>query len=246
MTQSEKIRIINNTLNRYFANTSNPRKVLAKDLMPEFIRAGVFTADRKGGLPIRSLLRDLDRLNMLSLIPYAFADRKQVNVNWYFICTEFVKDDVDIEKITIKKVPNSRAESDEYYVISLCNELLNAEASQQHRFGFLKGDSGVSLPVDAYYEHLNLVIEYHESQHTESIGFFNKKTTVSGVCRDEQRRIYDERRLTELPKHGIKVVVIDYSRFGTTKKIKRNHDKDIQIVKQILEENGISCSIIVE
>lgn len=146
---------------------------------------------------------------------------------------------VNTEKVRNKKVSNSRAESDEYYVISLCNEVLNAEASQQHRFDFLKGDSGISLPVDAYYEHLNLVIEYHERQHTESIKFFNKKTTVSGVSRDEQRRIYDERRMTVLPKHGINVIVIDYSRFGTSKKIKRDHDKDILIIKQILVENGI-------
>lgn len=239
MTKSEKISIINNTLKKYFASTSNPRKVLAKDLMPEFIKAGAFTADNKGGKPIRDLLRYLDKANMLSAIPYIFADRKQANVNWYFIDTESDKKNETCENTQRIAPSSSRAESDEYYVISLCDELLNAKASQQHRFDFLKGDSGVKLPVDAYYEHLNLVIEYYESQHTESISLFNKKATVSGVCRDEQRKIYDERRLTELPKHGIKVVVIDYTRFGLTKKIKRDHDKDLQIVKQILVDNEI-------
>lgn len=239
MTQTEKIKIINDTLAEYFAKTDNPRKVPAKDLMPEFIRAGVFTTDNKGGLPIRRLLRELDKSDKLSLIPYVLAERKDVNVSWYFIATGFAQNVVNTEKVRNKKVSNSRAESDEYYVISLCNEVLNAEASQQHRFDFLKGDSGISLPVDAYYEHLNLVIEYHERQHTESIKFFNKKTTVSGVSRDEQRRIYDERRMTVLPKHGINVIVIDYSRFGTSKKIKRDHGKDILIIKQILVENGI-------
>lgn len=239
MTQTEKIKIINDTLAEYFAKTDNPRKVPAKDLMPEFIRAGVFTTDNKGGLPIRRLLRELDKSDKLSLIPYVLAERKDVNVSWYFIATGFAQNVVNTEKVRNKKVSNSRAESDEYYVISLCNEVLNAEASLQHRFDFLKGDSGISLPIDAYYEHLNLVIEYHERQHTESIKFFNKKTTVSGVSRDEQRRIYDERRMTVLPKHGINVIVIDYSRFGTSKKIKRDHDKDILIIKQILVENGI-------
>lgn len=239
MTQTEKIKIINDTLAEYFAKTDNPRKVPAKDLMPEFIRAGVFKTDNKGGLPIRRLLRELDKSDKLSLIPYVLAERKDVNVSWYFIATGFAQNVVNTEKVRNKKVSNSRAESDEYYVISLCNEVLNAEASQQHRFDFLKGDSGISLPIDAYYEHLNLVIEYHERQHTESIKFFNKKTTVSGVSRDEQRRIYDERRMTVLPKHGINVIVIDYSRFGTSKKIKRDHDKDILIIKQILVENGI-------
>lgn len=239
MTKSEKIEIINDTLKKYFANPSNPREVPAKDLMPEFIKAGVFTADRKGGLPIRSLLRDLDSANMLPIIPYALADRKQVNVRWYFVATEIPPNNICSKAISRKQSSSCRADSDEYYVISLCNELLNSKASQQHKFDFLKGDSGVMLPVDAYYEKLNLVIEYYESQHTESVSLFNKKKTVSGVCRDEQRKIYDERRLTELPKHGIKVIVIDYSQFGTSKKIKRDHNKDIDIIKHILIENEI-------
>lgn len=239
MTQLEKIRIINDTLKRYFANINSPRKVLAKDLMPEFIKAGAFTADHRNGLPIRNLLRVLDKANMLSAIPYALADRKETNRKWYFVGIEFDQKDAINENPIYKRGSNRRTESDEYYVVSLCNEVLKVEASQQHRFDFLKGDNGRKLPVDAYYKHLNLVIEYHERQHTESVSFFNKKTTVSGVCRDEQRRIYDERRMTELPKHGIKVIVIDYTQFGTSKKIKRNHNKDIQIVKQILVENGI-------
>ena len=37
------------------------------------------------------------------------------------------------------------------------------------------------LPVDAYYEELNLVVEYREKQHTEEIKFFDRsdKITVS-------------------------------------------------------------------
>lgn len=239
MAQSEKIRIINDTLKRYFANIDNPRKVLAKNLMPEFIMAGAFPADHRKGQPIRNLLRDLDKVNMLHAIPYIQADRKETNTTWYFVDTEYVQNDENIEKATSKMPPKSRTESDEYYIISLCNKLLNSEASQQHRFDFLKGDTGRNLPVDAYYEDRKLVIEYHERQHSESVSFFSKDTTVSGVCRDEQRRIYDKRRMSEFPKHGIKVIVIDYSRFGTSRKIKRNHNKDIQIVKQILVENGI-------
>lgn len=84
MTQTEKIKIINDTLAEYFAKTDNPRKVPAKDLMPEFVRAGVFTTDNKGGLPIRRLLRELDKSDKLSLIPYVLAERKDVNVSWYF------------------------------------------------------------------------------------------------------------------------------------------------------------------
>ena len=132
-----------------------------------------------------------------------------------------------------------RSGSDEYYVIGLCNEALGMEAEQQSKFPFLLGDSGRALPVDAYYRELNLVIEYYERQHTEEVKFFNRRMTVSGVSRGEQRKIYDERRRTELPKHGIKLVVISYSDFGTTKKLKREHDRDLEVVKEILMKSGV-------
>lgn len=132
-----------------------------------------------------------------------------------------------------------RSESDEHYVIGLCNEALGMEAEQQYKFPFLLGDSGRALPVDAYYRQQNLVIEYYERQHTEEVKFFNRRMTVSGVSRGEQRKIYDDRRRTELPKHGIKLVVISYSDFGTSKKLLRNHDADLAVVKRVLKKNGI-------
>ena len=138
-----------------------------------------------------------------------------------------------------KRSGGGRSGSDEYYVIGLCNEALEMEAEQQYKFPFLLGDSGRALPVDAYYRELNLVIEYYERQHTEEVKFFNRRMTVSGVSRGEQRKIYDERRRTELPKHGIKLVVISYTDFGTTKTLVRNHDVDLAVVRGILKRNGI-------
>ena len=132
-----------------------------------------------------------------------------------------------------------RKNSDEHYVVGLCNEVLGLEGQQQYRFPFLLGDSGTPLPVDVYYPSLNLVVEYYERQHTEAVKFFDRKMTVSGVSRGEQRRIYDERRRTELPKHGIRLVVLSYSDFGTTKKLLRNHDKDIKVVQSVLKAKGI-------
>ena len=135
---------------------------------------------------------------------------------------------------------SGRQNSDEAYVIDICDEAFGASAFRQHRFPFLTGDSGRTLPVDAYYPSKNLVVEYYESQHTES-GFFDHKDklTVSGVDRGVQRRIYDERRRTVLPKHGIKLVIINYTDFGTRKKLLRNHDRDLEIVKSVLKSNGI-------
>lgn len=134
------------------------------------------------------------------------------------------------------KSGSSRKGSDEEYVINLCDEVLGLRASRQHRFDFLKGDTGRKLPVDAYYEELKLVVEYHECQHTEAVPLFDNKPTVSGVSRGEQRRNYDERRRNILPQHGINLVIISYSDFGTSKKLVRNHDKDFEVVKEKLKE----------
>ena len=128
-----------------------------------------------------------------------------------------------------------RQASDEHYVIDLCDDVLGQKALRQHRFDFLMGDTGVRLPVDAYYPDLNLVVEYYESQHSESTPFFDRKKTVSSVSRGEQRRIYDQRRKELLPKHGIKLVIISYTDFGVSKKLVRNYDKDLRVVEHIFK-----------
>lgn len=132
-----------------------------------------------------------------------------------------------------------RKKSDEYYIIDLCDEILGLRALRQYRFDFLRGDSGTTLPVDAYYPDLKLVIEYNESQHTVSTPFFDNKLTVSGVPRGEQRRIYDMRRREVLPKHGIKLVTILYSDFGATKRLARNKLYDMTVIRNILYDAGI-------
>lgn len=239
MTNFEKIQRINVVLEEFFSNKSNPSKIKAKDLMPLFIEKGIFNSDYKNGLPIRNLLRDLDELNNLPAIPYVVPERKLKNTNWFFVNINQVFP-AQIAPISKDKIVTynhcSRQNSDEFYVISLCNEILGKTALQQYKFDFLKGDSGTPLPVDAYYKELNLVVEYCESQHSQSTPFFDRKMTVSGVSRGEQRKIYDERRRTILPQYGIKVINIHYSDFGTSKRIKRNHERDIEIIKLKLNE----------
>jgi hypothetical protein len=108
------------------------------------------------------------------------------------------------------------APKDETYIVDLCDQILCEKAERQYRgFAFLTGDTGRKLPVDAYYRGRQLVVEYHERQHTEPVSHFDKpsKPTRSGVHRGEQRRLYDERRRTVLPKHGIFLLILDYSLF---------------------------------
>jgi hypothetical protein len=73
------------------------------------------------------------------------------------------------------------ADRDEAYIIDLCDRVLNLKAKRQHRFGFLGGDAGTRLPVDAYYEELKLVVEYCETQHTNAFPFMDKRIRSVGV-----------------------------------------------------------------
>lgn len=137
----------------------------------------------------------------------------------------------DTQKIRTNK---GREQSDEHYVIDLCDEILGEKADRQHRFNFLRGDTGRKLPVDAYYKKFKLVVEYYEKQHSEYVPFFDKKDTVSGVPRGVQRKIYDQRRKDVLPEYGIKIIIISYKDFGVSKKLRREKEKDLLVVKQIL------------
>ena len=132
---------------------------------------------------------------------------------------------------------------DEHYVIDLCDEVLGLSATRQHKFDFLLGDRGPKrparrLPVDAYYKSLNLVIEYHERQHSEPVAHFDKQhiLTVSGVHRGEQRRLYDERRRTKLPENGLQLVIFTCSEFShhRNKRLKRESDTDRAVVRERL------------
>lgn len=241
MNKAEKIKRINAVLASFFSKHKG-ETVKAKDMMPAFIEADIFEADRKNGLPIRQLLRDLDETNSLALIPFVHAERKSVNTNWFFTDAAYQEVQKTSSQNTAlanisktKKIPNQK-NRDEDYVINLCDEILDMKAERQYRFDFLLGDTGVRLPVDAYYPSLNLVVEYRERQHTESVKFWNKPT-ASGIPRDEQRARYDERRRKVLPEHGIRLVEISYSdlKYGSNKRLIRDEVSDKLVIQRLLD-----------
>ncbi|GAK96934.1 hypothetical protein JCM19294_1243 [Nonlabens tegetincola] len=151
--------------------------------------------------------------------------------------TAHLKSDYDRKKVKkAKSASRIKKNSDETYIIDLCDMVLKQKAARQHRFDFLLGDTGIKLPVDAYYSNLNLVIEYYERQHSEAVPHFDKHMTISGVSRGEQRKLYDERRKIELPKNGIDLVIFDYSEFShhSNKRLLRNRSEDIEVINKKL------------
>lgn len=131
-----------------------------------------------------------------------------------------------------------RSTSDESYVIDLCDKVLELKASRLHRFDFLLGDSGAKLPVDAYYTELNLVVEYRERQHTEAVAFFDRRQTISGMGRGEQRKLYDQRRREILPLNGITLIEIDYFELAhsNNKRLSRDADYDLNVLEMKLSK----------
>ena len=248
----DKISSINKVIELYFKMHPYTVKVQAKELMPEFIKASVFDSNQKDGLPIRRVLRMLDRTNQLHLIPHVFPERKLKNTNWFFRNSIDLDPIQHIEKrdqkqIVKKSISNARKDSDEHYVIGLCDNILGITGLRQHRFDFLLGDANpkgkcAKLPVDVYYPVLNLVLEFQEQQHSKPVKLFDKPDvmTVSGVHRGEQRRIYDHRKVEVLPKHSIQLIVISFETFNCThqNKIIRNFETDLLRVKGILNEKA--------
>jgi hypothetical protein len=136
-----------------------------------------------------------------------------------------------------------RSSSDEAYVIDLCDEVLGIQAQRQHRFAFLRGDArmgrpGAKLPVDAFYQLLNLVIEYRERQHTQEVSIMDRRMTISAVTRGRQRALYDERRRTVLPLHGVSLVELSYAQFehNGRGRLRRCREDDLVVLRGVLAE----------
>jgi len=238
---------INEVIAEYF-KTHKENWIAAKDIMPDLINAGIFTKDHRKGLPLRKILRKLDKENTLKKIPFLHAERKEKNTYWYLVRqgAEY-SPTVHLSTVSKKQLgKNKRENSDEYYILNLCDELLNEKASHQHTFPFLLGDfhkdkiSRTKLPLDAYYKNLNLVIEYREKQHTEEVLHFDKPEvkTVSGVSRGEQRKIYDQRRRDVLLRKNISLIEINHYAFENDSRMNiiRDKEKDIEILKGILKD----------
>ncbi|MFJ6016853.1 hypothetical protein [Streptomyces sp. NPDC092952] len=130
---------------------------------------------------------------------------------------------------------------DETYVVRLCNRILEESALPQHRFDWLLEDPGaggrqVKLPVDAYWPGHQLVVEYRELQHDQPTPHFDKpdRLTVSGVHRGEQRALYDARRDTGIPTHGLRLVVIRPSDLDADSRgrLRRNETADLATLKE--------------
>jgi len=71
----------------FFEENPNIREIAAKDLMPLFIKKGIFLQDHRNGFPIRILLNELNREGMLQLFRHIKVERRAEESAWYFTRT---------------------------------------------------------------------------------------------------------------------------------------------------------------
>ena len=109
-----------------------------------------------------------------------------------------------------------RKDSDEKYVLDLVAEVLKEDYIWQKRFESLLGDPNIKerkakLPVDAFFPDSNIIVEYREIQHYQSVSIMDKRMTISGVCRGEQRKLYDLRKEQWAADNKITIIIISYA-----------------------------------
>lgn len=133
------------------------------------------------------------------------------------------------------------------YVLDLFDEVIGSPGLREHRFDWLLGDAGkggrrAPLPVDAFWPSHRLVVEIHERQHIDAVAHFDKpgRLTVSGVDRREQRRLYDARRRSEVPAHGLLLLILPTSELACSGsgRLLRREEADRCIVEKRLAEIG--------
>lgn len=242
------ITTINEVIETYFKTNTEDDWVPAKVMMPALIKAGVFVKDEKNGLPLRKVFRELDKENALAKIPRLHAERAGENTYWYLVkegATYVAKDPKDTGVPKGQQRRAERASSDQYYLLNICDRLLDQSASRQHKFGFLLGDMHKNdktqsvLPVDAYYRRSGFVMEFLDNGNETQIQFGKPgRKTISGVDRAEQRKIYALRKRKALESKKIPLIEIDFKSFECTaeNKLIRNEAKDEAVLKKILKK----------
>lgn len=243
----DRVGQINKVIENYFKTNTDKDWIPAKDIMQDLIQAGVFTKDTKKGLPLRKVLRALDKENALNTIPSVHAERTETAIYWYLVREGAKFTPSETVSIVSKKdkAKAQRESSDEFYILDLCDQLLKEKASRKHTFSFLLGDmhkrgkTRTKLPLAAFYENANLVIEFLEKPNkTEAYLEKLKAITSNGITRGEQIIRYNKRRRDVLEKKDINLIEIDYTSFECDNKnnLSRNKDMDVALLKKILKQ----------
>ncbi|QHI36909.1 hypothetical protein IMCC3317_22790 [Kordia antarctica] len=236
----ENIAKINEVITQYFDTNIAVDWIPVKEIMPALVEAGIFEKDVKKGFPMRKVLRRLDQKSELTKIPTAHAERRTENTYWYLVREgkEYTPKEVIPEISKKQQHILDIKNSDENYLLNICDELLGQEASRKHTFDTLvgnlhkRGKGRTKLPVDAYYKELKLVME-----------FFQQNKPFEELDEKEQARItqikyYDELKKEAVLAKSFRYMKINYAQFecDEANKLIRNTENDTLVLKEILKD----------
>ncbi|WP_298310068.1 hypothetical protein [uncultured Aquimarina sp.] len=235
----ENIVKINEVITHYFNTNPSVDWIPVKEIMPALIEAGIFKKDNKKGLPMRKVLRKLDLESELAKIPSVHAERRSDTIYWYLVRAGKKYEPKELISPVTKKEQNLLAiqNSDEYYLVNLCDELLRQKASRKHTFDTLvgnlhkRGKGRTKLPLDAYYEDLKLVLE-----------FFRKNKATDELDEKEKARRAQIKYYKELKKKAVltkklRLIEINYALFeNDANKLIRNAENDRLVLKDVLKD----------
>ncbi|WP_299218183.1 hypothetical protein [uncultured Aquimarina sp.] len=236
----ENIVKINEVITHYFNTNPSVDWIPVKEIMPALIEAEVFNKDNKKGLPIRKVLRKLDLKSELAKIPSVHAERRSDTIYWYLIRAGKKYEPKELISPVTKKEQNLHAiqNSDEYYLVNLCDELLQQKASRKHTFDTLvgnlhkRGKGRTKLPLDAYYEDLKLVLEFfRKNEDTDELDEKEK-------ARKAQIKYYNQLKRKAILTKKLRLIEINYALFecNDANKLFRNTEKDRLVLKDILKD----------
>lgn len=106
-------------------------------------------------------------------------------------------------------------------VIDIMAEILDEQPHVEFMFEWLKNDKGATLPVDAYFENFNFVLEYHGIYHYHETPFFHKNKSLEDVQQQ------DEFKRNMVVEKGIKHIEFAYNEPKTFDYIFRRLKKEI-------------------
>jgi Spy/CpxP family protein refolding chaperone len=237
---------INDAVDAYFKSNPDADWFAAKKLMPELILNGLFERDKKNGMPLRQILRALDKNGELDSIPRLFAERIGSDVYWYFVRegATYVSNHVSDAPNAKQKRSLERSNSDEVYLMALIDELLDATGSRKHTFDYLLGDlhqngkTRTELAIDLYYPKLNLALEIveHPDRMKNAIEAKEEKLTVSGITRSEQRLKYYNRKKKVLKEKDKNFIEIPLEKFDVDDTLRIVRDKENDELRGLLSQ----------
>ena len=238
---------INEAVEVYFNDNPDTKWFPAKKLMPLLIQRGVFLKDKKSGMPLRKVLRELDKAKQLEAIPRIHTERVEIDTYWYFVRegVSYVSDRKDPSTPNNKELKAiERANNDENYLIGLIDGLMEKEGSRKHKFDFLLGDlhqngkKRTQLPIDLYYKHKRLAIEFvkHPKELDDANELLEGRLTVSGITRAEQRIKYHQRKKKTLEERAMSFIELPIEKFEVDDmfQLVRNTANNERLLRELL------------